>query len=381
MKEIKYPIGRQDFKTLRKDGCLYVDKTKYISRLVSYDKYVFLSRPRRFGKSLLVTTIESFFLGQREYFVGLDIDRLIPEEWGEFPVVHLDFSAHNYNSVEVVRNAIDSALSRYEKSLDLTDIPKEFSNRFENIIMEMNRVTGRGVVVLVDEYDNPITSAIGNSTLQEEIRNILHSFYSVLKRLDRYLRFCMLTGVTKYGKMSVFSGLNNLRDISSMDEYAGICGVTEQELRENFDSGVAGLAEKYNISIEETYQLLKSNYDGYHFSESMLDIYNPYSIINALANSKVDNYWFETGTPTLLIKLLETNDIDLETINGAESTMANLGNISTFDVNPLALFYQTGYLTLKAYDREENLYLLGFPNKEVESSFMRSMDLPCHSSL
>lgn len=381
MKEIKYPIGRQDFKTLRKDGCLYVDKTKYISRLVSYDKYVFLSRPRRFGKSLLVTTIESFFLGQREYFVGLDIDRLIPEEWGEFPVVHLDFSAHNYNSVEVVRNAIDSALSRYEKSLDLTDIPKEFSNRFENIIMEMNRVTGRGVVVLVDEYDNPITSAIGNSTLQEEIRNILHSFYSVLKRLDRYLRFCMLTGVTKYGKMSVFSGLNNLRDISSMDEYAGICGVTEQELRENFDSGVAGLAEKYNISIEETYQLLKSNYDGYHFSESMLDIYNPYSIINALANSKVDNYWFVTGTPTLLIKLLETNDIDLETINGAESTMANLGNISTFDVNPLALFYQTGYLTLKAYDREENLYLLGFPNKEVESSFMRSMDLPCHSSL
>ena len=378
MNEIKYPIGRQDFMSLRKDGCLYVDKTEYIYHLVNDNKYVFLSRPRRFGKSLLLSTIESFFLGRRDCFKGLAIDKISGINWSEYPVIHLDFSAQNYNSAIVLQNALDSMLTRFEKSLNIKDISKEYSNRFENIIIELQRIKGLGVVVLIDEYDNPITSAIGNPELQEEFREILHGFYSTLKRMDRYIRFCMLTGVTKYGKLSIFSGMNNLRDISFMDEYAGICGITEDELHRDFYYGVEKLAKKSDKTVDCIYQQLKTNYDGYHFSEAMLDVYNPYSIINALANSKISNYWFETGTPTLLVKALKNLDIDIEAINGAEASMERLGNISSFDVNPLALFFQTGYLTLRDFDEEEDLFVLGFPNKEVESSFMKFL-LPAYT--
>ncbi|MDE6131056.1 MAG: AAA family ATPase, partial [Muribaculaceae bacterium] len=250
------------------------------------------------------------------------------------------------------------------------DNDDDISLRFQRVVRTSYERTGRGVVILIDEYDNPITSAIGKPELQDEFRNILYGFYSSFKSLDQYIHFCMLTGVSKYGQMSVFSGLNNLKDITFLDKFAGICGITEAELHENLQAGVEELAENLNISTEEAYNRLKAHYDGYHFSDSMIDIYNPFSIINALSDSKIQNYWASTGTPTMLIKLLETRDFDLSKLNGAEASLDELGNIYGPRIDPKALFYQTGYLTIKAYDPEYQSYFLGFPNIEVERTFM-----------
>ena len=373
MTAIKYPIGRQDFGKLISDGCLYVDKTGYIHRLVSESKYVFLSRPRRFGKSLLLSTIDAFFKGRQELFKGLDIERLEPGEWKSYPVLHLDLSNSNYVDSASLENALSTFMSQYESEYGIKERNSDLGQRLEILIREIHRQTGRDVVILIDEYDNPITQVIGDSALQEELRRILHGFFSSLKTCDSVIRFCMLTGVTKYGKMSVFSGLNNLLDISFMDEYAGVCGITEAELHDNFHKGVEKLADKYNISMQAAYDRLKENYDGYHFSERLLDVYNPYSIVNALYASRIGSYWFGTGTPTMLVKLLRRLDIDVETLNGSEASMSQIGNISTFSVNPKALFYQTGYLTIKRYDEKYDSFILGFPNREVESGFMECL--------
>lgn len=370
MELLNYPIGSQSFIDIRNNGSLYIDKTQYIPLLCRNGKYKFLSRPRRFGKSLLISTLEAYFSNRRELFNGLAIDVMQPEPWEEYPVLHFDFSGRNFNSPDVLLDLLDSSFSLIEKNFGITPKSNNPAGRFVEIVRSSYEQTGKGVVILIDEYDNPITSAISDPELQEELRKILYGFYSSFKTIDQYIHFCMLTGVTKYGKMSVFSGLNNLSDISFDDEFASICGITDEELRTRLNAGVEKLAIKLKVDTEEAYRRLKTNYDGYHFSEELIDIYNPFSIINALAKSSIRNYWAETGTPTLLIKVLENYDFDIRRLNGAEASMEELGNIYGPRIEPKALFYQTGYLTIKGYDEEYQSYFLGFPNREVERTFM-----------
>lgn len=366
---MNYPIGIQSFSKIRESGYLYIDKTNYIPLLLKSSQYVFLSRPRRFGKSLLVSMLESFFKGERNLFNGLAVEKLMPEPWECHPVIHLDLSGEDYKDVKVLEMKLSSFLDRFESKLKLQSANKTISERFRAIVRTLHETTDSRVVVLIDEYDNPITSAIGNPELQERFRSILYGFYSSLKSMDEHLHFCMLTGVTKYGHLSVFSGLNNLLDISLLNEFAGICGITEEELR-SLNQGVQFFADEEGLSLDVAFGLLKEWYDGYHFSKSLLDVYNPFSVMNALARREVADYWFQTGTPTILIKTLQKQSLDIEKLNGLKASADMLGNISALSISPVALFYQTGYLTIKSYDKSSRLYVLGYPNKEVESGLM-----------
>lgn len=371
--EVNYPIGLQSFSEVRAGGYVYVDKTQYIIPLLRNGKYKFLSRPRRFGKSLLISMLESFFKGERELFEGLAIDGLMPNKWKQHPVVHLDFSGENYCNEDVLENKIIANLERYEASLGLAVSAKStFSERFRNVITLLHQTTGSKVVVLIDEYDNPITSAIGSAELQESFSNTLYGFYSSLKSLDDHLHFCLLTGVTKYGHLSVFSGLNNLMDISFMNEFAGICGITAEEMHTALRPGVQHFAQEAGIDTEQAYAMLKDWYDGYHFSKNMVDVFNPYSVMNALARCDVMDYWYQTGAPTVLVKSILHNSFDIAKLAGTFASEDMLNNISSLSINPIALFYQTGYLTLKNYDSHLRVFTLGYPNKEVEAGLMGS---------
>lgn len=334
---MNYPIGIQSFSKIRESGYLYIDKTKYIPMLLKSSQYVLLSRPRRFGKSLLVSMLESFFKGDRKLFYGLAIAKLMPEPWECHPVIHLDLSGEDYKDSEVLEMKLSSFLDRFESSMELQSANKSLSDRFRAIVRTLHQSTGSRVVVLIDEYDNPITSAIGNPALQERFRSILYGFYASLKSLDEHLHFCMLTGVTKYGHLSVFSGLNNLLDISLQNEFAGICGITEEELH-TMEPGVRSLATEDNISVDQAFGLLKEWYDGYHFSKSLTDVYNPFSVMNALARREVADYWFQTGTPTILIKTLQSHSLGIEKLNGLKASADMLGNISALNINPVAFF-------------------------------------------
>lgn len=317
--------------------------------------------------------LESFFKGERDLFSGLDIDRLMPGPWETHPVIHLDLSGENYKDESVLEMKLNSFLERHESHLDIHHSDTTISDRFRNIVRTLHESTGRRVVVLIDEYDNPLTSTIGNPVIHERLRSTLYGFYSSLKSIDAHLHFCMLTGVTKYGHLSVFSGLNNLLDITFLNEFAGICGVTEEELHTQLSEGVDRLAVAEGINTDQAYNLLKKWYDGYHFSKSLLDVYNPFSLMNALARMEVSDYWFQTGTPTILVKLLQSQSMDISRLNGAKASSEMLGNISKLNINAVALFYQTGYLTIKDYDRSSRLFRLGYPNKEVESGLMLSI--------
>lgn len=367
---MEFPIGLQSFGDIRRKGYVYLDKTSYIQPLLRNGKYKFLSRPRRFGKSLLVSMLECFFKGERELFKGLAIDQLLSEPWESYPVIHLDFSGENYGDTQTLENKLNSSLEQWETKLDLSSASATYSERFRRIIRALHETTGSQVVVLIDEYDNPITSSIGNSELQEQLRNILYGFYSSLKSLDDHLHFCLLTGVTKYGHLSVFSGLNNLMDISMMNEFAGICGITEEELHGTLNPAVQDLAEDEGIDIDSACGLLKDWYDGYHFSKSLLDVYNPFSVMSVLARRDVSDFWYQSGKPTILVKSMQKDSIDISELNGAKASEDMLGNISAFDINPIALLYQTGYLTIKSYDRSSRIYTLGYPNKEVQTGLM-----------
>lgn len=371
--EVNYPIGLQSFSEIRTGGYVYVDKTQYIIPLMRNGKYKFLSRPRRFGKSLLISMLEAFFKGERELFAGLAISKLMPNQWEEHPVVHLDFSGEDYSDEGVLESKLHSNLKRYEEPLGLASAgDSTFSERFRRVVTALHETYARKVVVLIDEYDNPITSAIGSPQLQERFRNALYGFYSSLKSLDDHLHFCLLTGVTKYGHLSVFNGLNNLMDISSMNEFAGICGITSEEMHTALRPGVQRFAEDAGIDTEQVYAMLKDWYDGYHFSKNMVDVFNPYSVMNALARGEMMNYWYQTGAPAVLVKSIMNDSFDISKLNGALASEDMLNDISAMSVNPIALCYQTGYLTLKAYDPRLRAYTLGYPNKEVESGLMRS---------
>ena len=364
-----YPVGIQNFESLRKDGFFYVDKTALMYRLVTTGRYYFLSRPRRFGKSLLISTLEAYFQGKRELFDGLAVASL-EKEWKRYPVIHLDLNAKKFDGPEDLIRLIDRQLLVLEEEYGKVKTDETIDDRFVSLIRNMNGRTGERVVILVDEYDKPLLQAIGNDALQNEYRAILKAFYGVLKSMDGYIRFALLTGVTKFGKVSVFSDLNNLMDLSMDERYIDICGVSEAELLRDFDEDIRALALNNGQTYEQACAQLKEDYDGYHFCPDSPGIYNPFSLLNTFAKGRYGSYWFETGTPTYLVELLRKSDYDLEQMSREETDSETLDSIFTGD-NPIPVIYQSGYLTIKKYDKEFGLYTLGFPNREVEEGFLR----------
>lgn len=377
-KLIKYPIGIQNFESLRMDGYAYVDKTALVYKLASTGRYYFLSRPRRFGKSLLLSTIEAYFEGKKEVFNGLAIEKL-ETEWQQYPILHLDLNAEDYSSGTALSSILNWHLSSWEEKYGKGDAEDTVNRRFAGVIKRAFEKTGKRVVVLVDEYDKPMVMNLENDELQNKFRNTLKAFYGVLKSSDRYVRFAFLTGVSKFSKVSVFSDLNNLRDISMVNDYADICGITEQELHDNFDDSVEQLAVSLNMTKEDCYIKLRRMYDGYHFCLDTPGLYNPFSVINAFSSRAFGEYWFSTGTPSQLVMLMKDCNYPLNNLVEGEVSTQTLGSIEIMRENPLPYIFQTGYLTLKGYDERFDLYTLGFPNQEVENSFIKFL-LPLYSN-
>ena len=367
---MKYPIGIQNFGKIRRDGFAYVDKTALMYKMTSEGNYYFLSRPRRFGKSLLISTLESYFAGERELFEGLAVNDL-ETEWKEYPILHLDLNSREYKDESSLYAELNRHLESWEKRYGDEYRERALEERFLQVIIKAFEQTGTRVVILVDEYDKPLLQTIGNEQLQTAYRNTLKAFYSVLKSCDRYIRFAFLTGVTKFGKVSVFSDLNNLIDLSFDKRYAEICGITEGELRRDFDAEVQLLADENKLTKDECYAQLRRDYDVYHFCDGSKGIYNPFSVLNTLASRQFRDYWFETGTPSFLVYQLKKTGYPLDAMTTEALSTDTLNSIDIMDENPLPLLYQSGYLTLKSYDKEFDTYLLGFPNREVEQGFIK----------
>ena len=365
----KLPIGIQNFEKIRKDGYIYVDKSALVYQLVSTNSPYFLSRPRRFGKSLLMSTIEAYFLGKKELFSGLAMESL-EKDWKKYPVLHLDLNAENYNSVESLERILNEYLCFWEDKYGASAAETSLSLRFKGIIRRAHEQTGLQTVVLIDEYDKPLLQTIGNKELQNFYKNILKAFYGVLKSVDAHLRFVFLTGVTKFGQVSVFSDLNQLKDISMDARYATICGITDEELRGNFQPELEMLAANEGLGYEEVCQKMKRMYDGYHFRHNMEGVYNPFSVLNALDSVEFGSYWFSTGTPTFLVELLKKTDYDLRNLEGVELPVNQFADYRADADYPLPVIYQSGYLTIKGYDKEFQSYTLGFPNDEVKYGFL-----------
>ena len=374
-----YPVGIQSFEKIREGGYCYIDKTSLIYNLVKSGQYYFLSRPRRFGKSLLISTLEAYFLGKKELFKGLAMEEL-EKDWTTYPVLHLDLNARKYVDASSLNAILNQHLESWEAIYGDEKKDRAPEERFAWLIEKACRTTGRNVVVLVDEYDKPMLQAIGNEPLLTDYRNTLKAFYGVLKSCDKYLCFALLTGVTKFSKVSVFSDLNNLMDISLSNRFANICGITENELYRDLEEDIRLLAEANGMNETEARQTLKEWYDGYHFAENTEDIYNPFSLLNTLAEMKFGSYWFETGTPTFLVELLQRSKYDLHRLAEEMATADSLGGIDTMETNPVPILYQSGYLTIKGFDKEFRTYELGFPNKEVEEGFTKFL-LPNYASL
>ncbi len=374
----RLPVGIQNFESLRRDGYLYVDKTGYIYDLIDRGRYYFLSRPRRFGKSLLLSTICAFFEGKRELFDGLAIAQK-DVEWAAHPVLYLDLNTDRYIDVEVLEKRLDETLTVWEEQYATIRKDLSLGMRFEKVIEGAYRQTGRRVVILVDEYDKPMLQAIGNKELQSSFRNVLKGFYGALKSMDGCIKFVFLTGVTKFGKVSVFSDLNNLKDISMVKRYSSICGITQEELDSYFSLYIETLAAEYDLTREECLEKLRKMYDGYHFEVGTSGMYNPFSVLNALRKQEFDSYWFETGTPSYLVELLQRHDCNLESMSQAEVTADVLNSIDAESKDPIPVIYQSGYLTIKGYKPEFKKYILGFPNEEVEEGFVNYL-LPYYLS-
>lgn len=372
-KEILYPLDTANFRNIREKGFVYVDKTGYIHEMTEKGTYYFLARPRRFGKSLFLDTLAEYFKGNRELFKGLEIDRLHPEKWEKHPVLRLNLSGKDYSDSKSLVTHITNQLNKLGNEYGIENSSREFEGRLDYLIQRITNESGKKVVILIDEYDAPLSSSIDKPDLQEIYRGQLHAFYSVLKASEEYIQFCMLTGVTRYGKVSVFSGLNNLIDITFDNQYAGICGITSEELHLYYDNGVKNLAQELNVIKEEIYEKLRFYYDGYHFSPSLLDIYNPFCINYVFAKKEFKDYWCQSGVPTILSKSLMQNDYDVQELNNSLVEESTLANLSLHTTNPLPLFYQTGYLTLKDYDSGEGLFTVGYPNREVEKGILNNI--------
>ena len=367
-KVIKYPVGIQTFEEIRRDGYVYVDKTDMIYNLVNTSKYIFLSRPRRFGKSLLMSTIDAYFSGRKDLFAGLAIESL-EKEWKKYPVLHFDLSGENYDDLQRLKGKIELRLRELEAIYGFDPENKSIATRFDTLIKKAKEKAGEKVVILIDEYDKPLQDSIGEDALQKDLRNELKGFYSVMKSCDAFIRFGMLTGVSRFGEVSVFSGLNNLKDISFSKDYNAICGISESEFKRDFVDSVRNFAKANDMTEQEVWDEFKKNYDGYHFCASGEGIYNPFSVLYAFDEKEIGQYWFTSGTPNFLIEVLKANNYPLSQLEGASVPKSKLTDISEPASNYLALFYQAGYLTIKDYDPRFKYYILGFPNEEVKSGF------------
>ena len=365
----KFPIGIQSFEKLREEGYVYIDKTDLIYDLTRQGSVFFLSRPRRFGKSLLVSTLEAYFQGRKELFLGLAIDKL-EQDWVNYPVIHLDMSGKTYLNAGSLTAHLNSLLEPYESKYGINKQDREPDERFLNLIRTICEQTGRKVAVLIDEYDKPVLEAIGNEELADQYRRRLKGFYGVLKSADPYLKFVLLTGVTKFSQVSVFSDLNQLEDISMLPQYDTICGITEEELESNFQEDIAALAEAEQRTYPDMLEYLRRKYDGYHFSEALHGVYNPFSILNVLKSQVCRDFWFQTGTPTYLMELLKRSSYDITNLEGVKLAAGSFADYRANTEMPIPMIYQSGYLTIKGYDRERDKYTLGYPNGEVKKGFL-----------
>ena len=386
----KLPIGVQSFKVLRDDRYLYVDKTKYIAQLVASGRVYFLSRPRRFGKSLFLSTLAVYFLGQKELFTGLYLEKAEEEQaaqenrtpWQAYPVLYLDFNTENYNDENSMHTILHTHLSQWEKQYESDTAEQTFSSRFKGIIQRVYQQTGKQVVILVDEYDKPLLQTMGvNEELNEQYRNTLKAFYSVIKTCDEYIRFAFLTGVTKFSKISIFSDLNNLNDITLLPKYAGICGISQSELEATFAPEIEALAQANELTRDETLKRLKQNYDGYCFAQRSENMYNPFSLLRVFDGQLFQSYWFSTGTPTFLVNYLKEAHYYIPDLDG--NVQLDEDGLQTYRAvaqDVLPILFQAGYLTIKEYIKDLRLYRLGFPNNEVRYGFLHNL-LPAYSDV
>ena len=371
--EMQYPIGVQSFSEIREEGLLYVDKTDLVYRLVKGTKYNFLSRPRRFGKSLLVSTLEAYFQGRRELFAGLAIAEL-EREWAQYPVLHVDFSGVNYSRKGKLEAILRDVLSSWEQAYCGEESNDIFEIRFKRVIMRAHAQTGHPVVVLVDEYDKPMLDAVDDEELLARNQQELRGFYGVLKGVGDHLRFVFLTGITRFAHLNIFSGLNNLNDISLDAPYAALCGITGEELQANLGAGVRRLAAGEKLTEGEAYGKLKEMYDGYRFSPYADEqLYNPFSLLMALSKGRIDHYWYASGTPTLLFRLIVKRRVSVADLRRCRMGLDGLDACDLGSIGLVALLYQTGYLTIASYSAAAGSCELAFPNGEVRAAFYKGL--------
>ena len=364
---MRYPIGIQTFEKMIEGNYVYVDKTDLVYDLAQ-ENVCFLSRPRRFGKSLLLSTLEAYFLGRKELFAGLKMEGL-EQNWDCYPIFRIDFANGNFDKPDALTNILEARLSNWEKLYGRDENRRELGDRFQYVLEKAHESTGRKAVVLIDEYDKPMLDVLGED--QEIVnRNILKGFYGTFKAADASLRFVLLTGVTKFSQITVFSGFNQPNDISMDSHYDALCGITESELQNYFSQSIQAMAQKLDYDIEEMMDVLKKQYDGYHFSEEMLDIYNPFSIINAFSKNRIDDYWYRSGTPTYLARLLDGHQINMQKLTDQDYEAQYFMDYRADAEDPLAMFYQSGYLTIKGYDKRDRVYTLDYPNDEVRKGFV-----------
>ncbi len=369
----KYPIGIQTFSEIRERNYLYIDKTQYLVDFIDKGyKYVFLSRPRRFGKSLFASMIHAYYEGRKDLFEGLAMGEY-EKDWVKHPVLHFDMSAAKHMDKDMLERYLADMLTDQEAVFGYKSEKQDPNIRLKDLVVTANRLTGRKVALLIDEYDGPLLDVVHEELNLVALRRAMQNFYSPIKSLDPYLEFVFLTGITKFAQLSIFSELNNLFNISMYDKYSAICGISSEELHTQMLPDVERLAEHQHLSVDETFERLKRKYDGYHFSKNSEDVYNPFSLIKALASGDISDYWFDSGTPTYIIKLLQKYNVGLRDLTGQDA------GVSDFDVSPenmttaLPLLYQSGYLTIKHYDPMIDLYTLGYPNEEVRTGMVRSL--------
>ena len=370
MVERIYPVGIQTFSDIIKRGCVYVDKTDLIYKLTKKYKYVFLSRPRRFGKSLLSTTLHSYFAGEKDLFKGLAIEGL-EKDWTEYPVLHFDMSTFKNCNLKDLQSKFNYKLSEYESIWGNNPESETPGDRFKNLIISAKEQTGKPVIIIIDEYDAPLLDVLHNEDRLAEIRTIIQEFYAPIKANDEYIRFAFITGITKFSQLSIFSAINNLANISMDPEFAAICGITKEELTTTLNQDIELMAEHNGVSKEEMARMLQENYDGYHFTRNSPDIFNPFSLMRPLASGEIEDYWFASGPSTYLINQMQRFKTDVTELDNVFAFSSSFDRPTEKMSDALPLLYQSGYLTIKGYDPLSKGYYLGNPNKEVRAGLTK----------